>query len=158
MRNQTRNINSEQVERLPIYESILLTIQRWLHVGGFFASVLLGCVPLALGCGLSIILGVSEEFIFVSIRLIYWLVIIFAFAIMHIAYRVWLDYRPYICALFKEESKHAEVLDVFSHPVYQCISVSVHYVLWGLLRFTILLWNHRYRARLFTGMFSVLYC
>ena len=121
MRNQTRNTNSEQVERLPIYESVLLTIQRWLHVGGFFASVLLGCVTLGLGFGLSIILGVSEEFIFVSMRLIYWLVIIFAFTIMHTAYRVWLDYRPYICALFKEESKHAEVLDVFSHPVYQCL-------------------------------------
>ncbi len=121
MKKQVHNANPEEEERLPIYESILLTIRQWLHIGWFSASVLLGCGTLSLGFGLSKILGVSEEFLFVSTRLIYWLVIAFAFIIMHTVYSVWVDYRPHIHALFKGGSKHVEVLDMFSHPFYQCL-------------------------------------
>lgn len=106
---------------LPIYEAILSTSSRWFRINPAATGVLLGLIPLFVGWLLASILGTEEEFISVSLRLIYWVVIVFAFVLMHGMWSIWLQHQEYVARLIANDSER-NILNIFSDARGQCLT------------------------------------
>lgn len=109
---------------LPFYEGVWIWLQnlcfRWFKIrpNRPILSLLIALTSVFPGLLVGYLLGVHEEFLFISSRLVYWAVILFAFLIMGPINRIWLDNRPFLEKLLigQDERAVSNILDVVTDP------------------------------------------
>lgn len=109
----------------PLYELILRWTAKRLHMPRFLSGAFLGLSPLAVGLVLAYLNGTVIEFLVVSLRLVYWAVILSAFWIMHTIYEVWKDNSHHIRRLVPDGTSAAASFTVFENIGCQLLCATV---------------------------------